>query len=126
MKVWHSTDDHRFCTASLNAAHIYSAVFRSYQARLRKSLGKCTGSKQWWSLFSSLTGCSSKGKPAVPFAAQLADYFSSKLSGSSIQDDPRYWKIAIIHCFDNFELRSLRFDQFCYHLMLVNQLVMMN
>ena len=58
------------------------------QARLRKTLGDCTGSKQWWSLLTSMTGHRSKGKPAVPCSAELADYFSSKLSRSSLLDTP--------------------------------------
>ena len=90
------------------------------------SLGGGTGGRQWWSLLLSLTGRSSRGRPAVPSTAQLADYFSFKLSGSSIHDKPPVLEVAITHCFDNFESKSLRFDQFCYHMMLVNQLVMIN
>ena len=45
MKFWHNPDDVRFHQASLSAAHIYSSAIQSYQARLRKTLGDCTGSK---------------------------------------------------------------------------------
>ena len=88
MKFWYNADDVRFHQASLSAAHIYSSAIQSYQARLRKTLGDCTGSKQWWSLLTSMTGHRSKGKSAVPCSAELADYFSSKLSHSSLLDTP--------------------------------------
>ena len=88
MKFWHSADNDGFHQASLTAAHVYSLAIQNYQARLRKTLGDCTVSKQWWSLLTSITGRSSKGKPAVPPSAKLADYFSSKLSHSSLLDTP--------------------------------------
>ena len=88
MKLWHIADGNGFHLASLNAAHVYSRAFQNYQTRLRTTLRNCTGSKQWWSLLTSLTGCRSRGRPAVPSAAQLADYFSSKLSYSSPSSEP--------------------------------------
>jgi len=88
MKFWHSADSDRFHQASLSAARVYSAAIQNYQARLRATLGACTGPKQWWSLLTSLTECNSRGRPAVPPSAQLADYFSSKLSCSSTLNEP--------------------------------------
>ena len=88
MKCWKSGDSVRFCRVSLRATSIYLTATRKYQANLRKKLGNCTGSKQWWSLLSSLAGCSYRGLPAVPPAHQLASYFSSKLSCSSTFNEP--------------------------------------
>ena len=77
-----------FHQASLQATSIYLTAARKYQTSLCKRLGNCTGSKQWWSLLSSLAGRSCRGRPAVPPAHQLASYFSSKLSCSSTLDEP--------------------------------------
>ena len=85
MECWKSGDSARFCRVSLRATSIYT---RKYQTNLRKKLGNCTGSKQWWSLLSSLAGHSYRGQPAVPPAHQLASCFSSKLSCSSTLDEP--------------------------------------
>ena len=90
MKLWHSADSDGFRLASLSAARVYSTAIQNYQARLRSTLGACTGSKQWWSLLTSLTGRSSRGRPAVPPSAHLADYFSSKLSCSSTLNEPPF------------------------------------
>ena len=90
MKLWHSADSDGFRLASLSAARVYSTAIQNYQARLRATLRACTGSKQWWSLLTSLTGRSSRGRPAVPPSAHLADYFSSKLSCSSTLNEPPF------------------------------------
>ena len=44
MEFWHSADNDGFHQASLTAAHVYSLAIQNYQARLRKTLGDCTGS----------------------------------------------------------------------------------
>ena len=88
MECWKSVDSARFCRVSLQATSIYLTATRKYQTNLRKKLGNCTGSKQWWSLLSSLAGRSYRGRPTVPPAHQLASYFYSKLSCSSTLDKP--------------------------------------
>ena len=88
MKCWKSGDSARFCCVSLRATSIYLTATWKYQTNLHKKLGNCTGSKQWWLLLSSLAGHSYRGRPAVPPAHQLASYFSSKLSCSSMLDEP--------------------------------------
>ena len=65
MKLWRIADSNGFHLASLNAARVYSRAFQNYQTRLRTTLRNCTGSKQWWSLLTSLTGCRSRGRPAL-------------------------------------------------------------
>ena len=54
--------------------NVYSSVALCFQVRLFKSLGVCSGCKQWWSLLNSITEHSSKGKPVVPPSAKLVDY----------------------------------------------------
>ena len=88
MKCWKSGDSARFCCVSLRATSIYLTATRKYQTNLCKKFGSCTGSKQWWSLLSSLAGRSYRNQPAIPPAHQLASYFSSKLSYSSTLDEP--------------------------------------
>ena len=71
MECWKSGDSARFCRVSLRATSIYLTTTQKYQTNLRKKLGNCTGSKQWWSLLSSLAGCSYRGRPAVPPALYM-------------------------------------------------------
>ena len=78
-------------------------------------------SKQWWSLLSSLTGRNSKGRLAVPSAAQLADYCSSKLSGFSTHDEPPVLESCHHSFFWQFWIKKS--NQFCYCLMLVGKSV---
>ena len=70
MEFWHSTNDHRFHKASLNATRVYSTAIQSYQAQVRKSLETCI-----LKVVVVIEVNCSKGRPAVPSAAQLADYF---------------------------------------------------
>ena len=63
-------------------------------------------SKQWWSLLTSITGRSSKGRPAVPPSAKLADYFSSKLPHSSLLDTPPVLEDCHYSLFRQFRIKK--------------------
>ena len=88
MEVWKNKDLVGLRQASVQATTVYSEAVGKYQSKLRRKLGDCTGSKQWWSLLKSLTGSNCKSRPAVPSAHQLASYFSFKLSCASSSDNP--------------------------------------
>ena len=85
---WKNNDSAGFHQALLDTTSIYLTAIQKYQNSLCKRLENCTGSKQWWSLLTSLTESRSRGQPAVTPAHQLASYFSSKLSCSSTLDEP--------------------------------------
>ena len=86
MDFWKNGDSAGFHQALLDTTSIYLTAVQKYQNS--KRLENCTGSKQWWSLLTSLTGSSSRGRIAVPPVHQLASYFSSRLSCSSTLDEP--------------------------------------
>ena len=88
MQLWKNNDSAGFHQTSLQATSIYLTAAQKYQISLRKKLGNCRGSKQWWLLLTSLAGRSCRGQPAVPPAHRLASYFSSKLSCPSTLDEP--------------------------------------
>ena len=88
-------------------------------------LGACTGSKQWWSLLTSLTGRSSRGRPAVPPSAHLADYFSSKLSCSSTLSEPPVLEDCHHSLLRQFRIKKSRVHSLLLSLDVNNRLVMM-
>ena len=59
---------------------MYEQAIQDYRAKIRKDLWQHSSSKRWWSLTKSLIGSTFGGRPMLPPAHQLAEYFSTKLS----------------------------------------------
>ena len=106
MDFWKDGDSAGFHQASLHATSIYLTAVQKYQNSLGKRLGNCTGSKQWWSLLTSLAKRNSRGRPAVLPAHQLASYFSSKLSCSSTIDEPPTLADCYCSIFRQFRIKK--------------------
>ena len=69
-----------FNQVSLDANSVYKKAIQDYRAKIHEDLRKHSSSKRWWSLTKSLMGYTSRGRPMLPPAHQLAEYFSTKLS----------------------------------------------
>ena len=59
---------------------IYNQAIQDYRDKIQEELQHYSTSRRWWSLTNSLTGSTSRSRPATPPAYQLAEFFSSKLS----------------------------------------------
>ena len=77
---WKRNDIAGFNQISLDANFVYEQAIQDYRAKIRKDLRQHSTSKRWWSLTKSLIGSTSGGRPMLPPAHQLAEYFSTKLS----------------------------------------------
>ena len=77
---WERNDIAGFNQVSLDANSVYKQAIQDCRAKICEDLQKHSSSKRWWSLTKSLIRSTSRGRPMLPPAHQLAEYFSTKLS----------------------------------------------